>query len=74
VQWAGPGDISKLLGTAFGLSISVDDADQFLMEKIDKKLKYWITTRVNNTGRAVVANRILISTALFFRAIWGGVG
>jgi hypothetical protein len=76
VQWAELGDISKLLGTPFGLSLSADDVDQFLIEKIDKKLKYWITTRINNTGRAVVANGILISTALFFLAIWegGGVG
>jgi hypothetical protein len=74
VQWAELGDISKLLGTPFGLSLSADDVDQFLIEKIDKKLKYWITTRINNTGRAVVANGILISTALFFLAIWEGGG
>jgi hypothetical protein len=70
-QWAGLEDISKLLGTPFGLSLNSDGVDAFLGEKMDKKLKYWITTRINNSGRAVIGNGILLSIALFFLAIWG---
>jgi hypothetical protein len=41
------------------------------MAKIDKKLQYWSTVRLNASGREVVANSVLISTCLYFLALWG---
>jgi hypothetical protein len=38
-QWAGPEDVSKLLGTPFGLSLNSEGVDSFLSDKIDRKLK-----------------------------------
>jgi hypothetical protein len=42
------------------------------MAKIDKKLLYWVKTRVNSAGREVIANSVLISTCLYFVAICSG--
>ena len=39
-QWAEEGDLSKLLGTPFGLNLNNWDVDQFLYGKISKKLDY----------------------------------
>ena len=39
-QWAEEGDLSKLLGTPFGLNLNTQDVDQFLYAKIAKKLDY----------------------------------
>lgn len=40
IQLAEEGDLSKLLGTPFGLNLNVRDVDQFLYHKISKKLVY----------------------------------
>jgi hypothetical protein len=42
------------------------------MTKIEKKLQYWCSIRLNTTGREVIANGVLISTLFYFLAIWGG--
>jgi hypothetical protein len=42
-QWAEASDISKLLGTPFGIDLSSYVVNQFLINKIDKKLIYWAT-------------------------------
>jgi hypothetical protein len=34
------GDLSKLLGTLFGLNLNTKDVDHFLYNKISKKLEY----------------------------------
>jgi hypothetical protein len=73
VTWIDDGaDISKLLGTPFGLSLSTQNVDDFLKERVTKSLCYWCTTKVNSIGRSVVVNKILVSSVLFFVAIWGG--
>jgi hypothetical protein len=46
--------------------------DFFLQTKIDKKLLYWMSQRINIIGRETIANAILISSMLYFIAIWGG--
>jgi hypothetical protein len=71
-RWAEQQDISKLLGTPFGLSLSSAAVDQFLLERTDKQLQYWTNTRINRTGRAVIANAVLIGATLYFLSIWGG--
>ena len=39
-KWAEDGDLSKLLGTPFGLNLDTKDVDHFLYSKISKKLDY----------------------------------
>jgi hypothetical protein len=70
-QWAEGGEISKLLGAPFGMDITTEDANSFLMAKIEKKLMYWVTVRLNSAGREVIANSVLVSSLLYFLAIWG---
>jgi hypothetical protein len=71
-QWAESQDISKLLGAPFGLNMATADTYQFLASKIDRKLVYWCSVKLNTAGREVVVNNILISAMLYFLAIWGG--
>jgi hypothetical protein len=40
INWAANEDVSKLLGTAFGLSISSGNVDSFLLDRINKALGY----------------------------------
>jgi hypothetical protein len=58
----------------FNLTISSDDVDSFLLDRMDKKLRYWVGRKLNFIGRTIIANIVLISTTLYFLAIWGGLG
>jgi hypothetical protein len=71
-QWIGEGEVSKLLGTPFGLFLRADQVDEFLLERVENQLKYWTTTRMNSTGRGVICNGVLNSATIYFLAIWGG--
>jgi hypothetical protein len=54
------------------MDITTEDANSFLMAKIEKKLMYWVTVRLNSAGQEVIANSVLVSFLLYFLAIWGG--
>jgi hypothetical protein len=58
-QWVSEHNLSKLLGTPFGISLSSQDVNDFLLTRTDKKLQYWTTKKLNSTGRAVICNGIL---------------
>jgi hypothetical protein len=62
-------NLSKLLGTPFGLNLAIMDMDTFLEEKITKKLKYWINIHLSLAGRAIIVNTVLLSTLWFFISI-----
>jgi hypothetical protein len=66
-------DISKLLGTPFGIDISSEDVNKFLLDRKDKKLQYRTSRKLNNIGRSIICNGILTSSTMFFLAIWGGL-
>ena len=70
--WVSREEVSKLLGTPFGLSLNTTDIDNLLLNKVDRKLEHWVKTKLNLAGRVVVANSVLISSMLYFLAIWGG--
>jgi hypothetical protein len=65
-------DLSKPLGTPFGLSLKTDDVDSFLQDKITKKLSYWNSQFLSLAARRVIVNSILLSTLWFFIHIWAG--
>lgn len=52
--------MSKLLGTSFSVSISTRDIDQFLMDKIRRKLTYWTTTKFSLAARRLIVNQVLM--------------
>ena len=65
--------MSKLLGAPFGLSLSTSDVNLFLHKRLTSKLTHWSTTKVNRTGRSIIANSILLSSLFFFFSVWGGM-
>ena len=71
ITWADEEGVSKLLGAPFGLSLATKDVDSFLLDKLSKKLVHWSTTKLNPTGRSIVANSVLLSSTFFFLSIWG---
>ena len=71
-QWVEEGDLSKLLGTPFGLNLDTKDMYRFLYGKISRKLDYWSIMKLSLAGRAVICNQILLSTLWFFITVWGG--
>jgi hypothetical protein len=71
-RWAEEGDLSKLLGTPFGLNLNVSDVDHFLYSKISRKLAYWSTMKLSLAGRTLICNHVLLSTLWFFISVWGG--
>ena len=70
-MWARGNEVSKLLGTPFGMSLSSGDVDKFLLDRVSKKLEYWCKLKHNVMGRAVIVNSVLLSSTIFFVSIWG---
>ena len=70
-MWAEKDNLSKLLGTSFGLNLNTPDVDQFLYHKISKKLKYWSSMKLSLAGRVIICNHVLLSTLWFFITMWG---
>ena len=70
--WAEEGDLSKLLGTPFGLNLNTNDVDRFLYSKIAKNLNYWSSMKLSLAGRVVICNQVFLSTLWFFITVWGG--
>lgn len=63
--WAQECDLSKLLGTLFGLNLNIPDVDQFLYSKISRKLDYWSSMKLSLAGRVTICNHVLLSTLWF---------
>lgn len=43
-KWVPLGDLSKLLGTMFGLHLELENVHQFIVNMVKAKLEYWKTT------------------------------
>jgi hypothetical protein len=72
VSWAKENDVSKLFGAPFGLSLKSGNVNEFLYEKIRKKLTHWTAVKANLMGRATIVNSVLLGACYFFFSIWGG--
>ena len=72
ITWANEEGVSKLLDAPFDLSLATKDVGSFLFDKLSKKLVHWSATKINPTGRSIVANNVLLSSTFFFLSIWGG--
>ena len=62
------GDLSKLLGSPFGLNLDVSDIDNFFYSTIARKLAYWSTMKFSLAGRAFICNHIF----LIRNYLWSG--
>ena len=72
LQWAEKGDVSKLLGTPFGLDLQSEDLDNFVTRRIHAKLHQWSSTKFSLAGRALIVKQVLLSSLWFFFSLWGG--
>lgn len=80
-QWLGSfgcaiavlGALSKLLGTPFGITLETANVDEFLANKISKKLQYWTTIHLSMAARTIIVNSVLLSTLWYFLSLWCGL-
>ena len=70
ITWIDEDGVRKLLGASFGLSLSTRDVDTFLGDKLAKKLTHWCATKINQAGRRIVANNMLLSSTFYFLSMW----
>jgi hypothetical protein len=72
VTWAEDDAVSKLLGAPLGLELSSGDIDEFLLDRIRKKLTHWLAVWANPIGRAVIVNSVILGACYFFFSICSG--
>ena len=71
-QWAREGDLLKLLGTPFGLDLTTEDVDSFLLKRAIAKLTYWTSIHLSLSSRAITMNQVLLSSLWYFASFWSG--
>ena len=71
-SWCRAGEIHKLLGVPFGVSLESKDSDLFLWNRLENILKYWCGTRINSMRRTQIVNSVLTNSCLYFLATWEG--
>lgn len=72
-KWVAHGDMSKLLGTPFGLHLELHNVDQFLINRVKVKLKYWSSTHLSLASRTLIVHQVLMSSFWCFIAVWAGL-
>ncbi len=63
-----------MFGTPFGLGLDDKEVDNFLIEKIHKKLKIWNMIHLPIASRTIIVNFVLTLTLWFLVSVWGGLG
>jgi hypothetical protein len=72
-KWAREGNLSKLLGIIiFSLNLDVKEVSEFLVKKIQKKLKYWSSLHLHLDRRVLIVNAILVLHFGFLLLFGGG--
>jgi hypothetical protein len=71
-SWSAPHELSKPLGTPFSLQLSSSSIDTFLVERTRQKLGVWCASRMHISGRAIIANSVILASILFFIVVWTG--
>ncbi len=67
------GEMSKLLGTPFGLSLEILDIHNFSCNKIKKKFTFLCScSKLSLVDRATIVNQVLLSSRWFFVLVWRG--
>jgi hypothetical protein len=72
-KWAATSDLSKLMGTLFGLHMELHNVDQSLVDKVKAKLKCWSSTHLSLACRTFIVNRMLMSSLWCFTTVWVGL-
>jgi hypothetical protein len=71
-KWAQDEDISKLLGSPFGLGLKVGDIDKFLLNKVKEKLAFWCSTHLLLVGKALIVKSFFhfMVFRFYFGRVW----
>jgi len=64
--WAWNKDLSKLIGTPFDLCLDTLSIDKFLLDKKEKKLKYWSTTRLSFVSKKGIHCQCVLLMTLWY--------
>lgn len=64
--------MSKFLETPFGIDLAMADIDNFLYQKVAKKIQYWRSQQLSLAGRKTIVYSVLASTLCYFTSIWVG--
>jgi hypothetical protein len=64
------GELSKLLGTAYGLKLELLDVDNLLMNKIKKKITFYGSRHLSLARRRLIVNKVLASMLWFSVMVW----
>lgn len=65
-KWAANGDLFKLFDTPFGLHLEFQNVDQYVINMVKAKLRYWSSTQLSLVGRILIVNQMLISSLWYF--------
>jgi hypothetical protein len=58
-RWTKEEDITKFLGTSLGLNLIVKNMDSFLLERIQKKNKFWTIVHLPLVGKANIISLLM---------------
>lgn len=64
------GEIVRILGIVMGFRVSIRKKWQWIMQKIEIKLKKWQNRQLNMAGRKMVLNHCIIATVIYFLSCW----
>jgi hypothetical protein len=69
-RWREEGDVSKLLGTPFGIDVDTKNIGEFLVGRLRRKVRYWYMMHFPLVGKVLVINSIFASSFWFFFSVW----
>ncbi|MCO5572277.1 hypothetical protein L7F22_026030 [Adiantum nelumboides] len=64
------GEIVRILGIPMGFKVSLKKRWQWIMNKIEGKLKFWRARMLNMAGRRMIINHCIIPMVIYFLSCW----
>ncbi len=71
-KWVGESNLSKLMGTSFELNVDTKEINQFLVNRLQKKLKYLHSRHIPLTKTITIVKSILFLVPRCFSNVWVG--
>ena len=71
-SWVLPQELSKLLRNLFGLELSSESIENFLIERTKKKLRFLYASRLHVVGQAIIVNYVIVESIFFFIIVRSG--
>lgn len=71
-KWAANRNMSKLLGTPFGLHLELQSVDKFMVNRAKDKLTVWNSIHLLLVWQTFIVNHVMMSYLWYFIAVWVG--